>query len=470
MRDNGVNPHEPGKRCRDDGNVTKAAAKGEKGGGQAVNSMGEGQTLREWYRNAPRSWDISRLRFVARLNPSRSEVRGLSDNLPVSFLPMESIGELGSLDLEDERPLGKLDSGYSYFRDGDVLIAKITPCFENGKGAVARNLCNGIGFGTTELHVLRPGPRLTPWYLFYLTHSCHFRWVGASAMYGAGGQKRVPESFVEDFFHPIPTLEEQREISGFLDRETARIDDLIAEKQRLIELLEEKGVALITRAVTGGLSPDAATRNSGVEWLGKVPVHWHVAHIGRLYRPVKRQNHPDLTVLSVYRDHGVVKKESRDDNRNKTPIDLSKYQRVEPGDLVINKMKAWQGSLGVSALFGITSPDYLVYRPQHREDSSFLHFLLRSQPMPQVYRTISDGIRPSQWRLQPDKFESLPVFLPPKGEQEKISSVLCEQTRHIERQLSTVEEAVALLREYRSALISAAVTGKIDVREATTHE
>ncbi|MER8899102.1 hypothetical protein NKI35_25645, partial [Mesorhizobium sp. M0676] len=145
-------------------------------------------------------WEDMRLRFVLRLNPSKAELGGLSEDEEVSFLPMEAIGEDGSVRLEATRRLGDVQSGYSYFRDGDVVVAKITPCFENGKGALMQRLLGGVGFGTTELIVARPRQeRLVAEFLNWLFQSAEFRGLGEGAMYGAGGQKRVPDDFVRDF-------------------------------------------------------------------------------------------------------------------------------------------------------------------------------------------------------------------------------------------------------------------------------
>ena len=229
----------------------------------------------EWLGEVPEHWQVKRLRFVAELNPSKSEIGDLDRETLVSFLPMEAIGDDGSLNLDRERTLGEVETGYTYFRDGDVTVAKITPCFENGKGALMRGLVNGIGFGTTELIVARPRTgEVIGTYLHYLFISADFRCLGESHMYGAGGQKRVPDAFVRDFASAFPPIVEQRLITSFLDRETAKIDALIAEQQRLIELLKEKRQAVISHAVTKGLNPDAPMKNSGIEWLGEVPRHW----------------------------------------------------------------------------------------------------------------------------------------------------------------------------------------------------
>ncbi len=263
---------------------------------------------------------------------------------------------------------------------------------------------------------------------------------------------------------PLPPEPEQADIAAFLDREAAKLDALIAEQHRLIDLLKEKSKAVVSHAVTKGLNKFAAMKDSGIEWLGMVPQHWVPKRLGRLFRQQKRQGFQSKEVLSVYRDYGVIRKDSRTDNYNKTPDDLTNYQLVEPGDLVVNKMKAWQGSLGISDLEGITSPDYVVFSPIHEDFPLYLHLLLRSQPVVSTYLSISNGIRLAQWRLEPDAFLSLSLFFPTADEQRSIADAITKRTREIDELIAESNTAIVLLQERRTALISAAVTGKIDVR------
>jgi type I restriction enzyme S subunit len=262
----------------------------------------------------------------------------------------------------------------------------------------------------------------------------------------------------------FPTIGEQSAIATFLNRETAKIDALVTKKERLIELLKEKRNAIVTRAVTTGLDPNVPMKESGIDWIPRIPGHWKPTTMRRLFRQAKRQGYVDETVLSVYREYGVIEKASRDDNFNRTPEDLNAYQLVTPGDLVINKMKAWQGSLGVSDLRGITSPDYVVFSSLHRENPRFLHYFLRNRALTGMYLAISNGIRPSQWRLEPDRFADVPAFLPPRAEQDAICDYVDRATREVELLIERVDAALHRLSEFRTALISAAVTGKIDIR------
>ena len=167
---------------------------------------------------------------------------------------MDAVGEHGGLNLDDVRKLEDVYDGYTYLAEGDVCIAKITPCFENGKGALAEGLTNGVGFGTTELHVVRPGPNIDRRFLFYVSIADDFRRLGESDMYGAAGQKRIDERFIKNWIAPLPPLDTQRRIAQFLDEKTAQIDGLIDRIWDSVASLEEYRSAQITAAVTGKLT------------------------------------------------------------------------------------------------------------------------------------------------------------------------------------------------------------------------
>ena len=321
-------------------------------------------------------------------------------------------------------------------------------------------------FYQKAIHRVRPwSDSENPRFFYFLMYALAKRGV-----FTAGGNPNTIDHLtaiqLRHYRVPFPASNEQRAIAAFLDREIEKINALVTRNERLIELLQEKRAARITRAVTRGLDPNLPMKDSGVEWLGKIPAHWETKNIKRLFRHTKHLGFPERTVLSVYREYGVIEKSSRDDNFNRTPEDLDAYQLVNPGDLVINKMKAWQGSLGISSLSGITSPDYVVYTPDHEANERFLHHFLRCKLLASVYLTISNGIRPSQWRLEPERFEDLIVFLPPPAEQDQIATFVDAETTKIDALVAKICEAIDCLMEFRTALISAAVTGKIDVREA----
>ncbi len=193
-------------------------------------------------------------------------------------------------------------------------------------------------------------------------------------------------------------------------------------------------------------------------WLGSHPSHWARKPLWILFRRVKRQGFESEELLSVYRDHGVIPKSSREDNFNKPSDDLSAYQLVEPGDLAVNKMKAWQGSVAISKHRGIVSPAYHVYTSLHSENQRYLHYLMRCDRYITGYLAISKGIRVNQWDLQPEYHSRMPVLLPPLNEQLGIANFLDRETAKIDALIAEQQRLIELLQEKRQAVISQAVT------------
>ena len=199
-------------------------------------------------------------------------------------------------------------------------------------------------------------------------------------------------------------------------------------------------------------------KNSGVEWLGDVPEHWQQKPIWSLFKRIKRTNFPTERLLSVYRDYGVIPKDSRDDNHNRASEDLTPYQLVCANDLVINKMKAWQGSIAISELRGIVSPAYYIYQPKAEYHSKYIHFLIRSAYYIQSYKNYSKGIRVNQWDLESEAFTHIDLLLPSFDEQQKIVAFLDTETTRIDNLIAKQEKLIELLEEQRKSIISHAVT------------
>lgn len=207
----------------------------------------------KWIEHIPAHWETCKLKHIATFNPSRSEStsRLLTDAM-VSFVPMECMTTDGKLENVETRRASELWEGYTYFRQGDVVMAKITPCFENGKGGLIEGLATEIGFGTTEFIVLRPiVRRVRPAFMAKLLSLRTFRTLGAEAMTGAAGQQRVPLDFVKNFRIPLPPLEEQDLILGALNAATLEQDLAIGNAKAEIALIREYRDRLIADAVTG---------------------------------------------------------------------------------------------------------------------------------------------------------------------------------------------------------------------------
>lgn len=206
----------------------------------------------------------------------------------------------------------------------------------------------------------------------------------------------------------------------------------------------------------------AEYKDSGVDWLGEIPSHWEILPVGRLFTRLKRTGFPKQELLSVYRDYGVIPKSSRDDNNNKPSDDLGQYQLVKPNDLVMNKMKAWQGSIAISEYEGIVSPAYFVYQPLKnlfaKAFPKYVHYLLRNPRYIAQYLRRSKGIRVNQWDLDPEEFQRIELVLPPKSEQDQIFNFLDHETAKIDSLIAKQEKLIELLKEKRQAVISHAVT------------
>ncbi len=205
----------------------------------------------DWLGDIPEHWEVKRLKYVAKVNPTKdASINKNSDDLVV-FLPMEKVQEDGSIDCELKKPISELWSGFTFFRRNDVIIAKITPCFENGKGALLSILDTEIGFGSTEFHVLRASKSIMPKLMYFITKSERFMKVGEAFMTGSAGQKRVPTDFVAEFNISLPPLPEQTAIVTHIETECARLDAIIDKFKKQIELFKEYRTTLISEVVTG---------------------------------------------------------------------------------------------------------------------------------------------------------------------------------------------------------------------------
>ena len=376
---------------------------------------------------------------------------------------MRAIGERGQIDLSEIRSVGEASTGYTLFAEGDVVVAKITPCFENGKGALIRGMPDGVGFGTTELYVLRPGPEIDGKFLYYLTVDPSFRKRGEACMTGAAGQQRVPEDFIRDTRVPVPRLPQQHAIADYLDRETARLDALAVETERLLSLLEEKRQALFTRAVTRGLNSDIPFRDSGIAWLGEIPAHWDTERARWLFR---ERNQRSMTgceeLLTVSHLTGVTRRSEKVVNMFEAQT-TEGYKVCLRGDLVINTLWAWMGAMGVAPTDGIVSPAYNVYAPLTALDPEYVDALVRLRVFAQEVTRHSMGVWSSRLRLYPDGFFGVNLPVPPLVEQQEIVRYLRRSEDRIHDLKESVTHAHALVGERRAALIAGAVFGQIDV-------
>ncbi len=279
--------------------------------------------------------------------------------------------------------------------------------------------------------------------------------------------KNLRHSFTEEQLGaiktPVPPIEEQEKIADFLDSKCSEIDAISAEIQEQIATLEEYKKSVITEAVTKGLDPNAEIKDSGIEWIGQIPKDWKIKKFKhQLYRN-EVKNKGNLLVLSLYRDYGVIPKSSRDDNHNVTSEDTSKYKFVRIGDFVVNKMKAWQGSVAVSNNEGIVSPAYYVYSfKKSNYNKRYFHYLLRSCYKDE-FRRLSGGIREGQWDLPAERLEDTLIIIPPLTIQNSIVEFLDSKSAEIDAVIEDKQKQLETLEEYKKTMIYEYVTGKKEV-------
>ena len=209
--------------------------------------------------------------------------------------------------------------------------------------------------------------------------------------------------------------------------------------------------------------PYPAYKSTNLPWLPNIPEHWEIRKLRHLLSLVSMKNRPDMPLLSVVREKGVILRDisNKEENHNYIPDDLSNYKLVKKGQFVMNKMKAWQGSYGVSDYDGIVSPAYFVFN-LHGVMPSFFHRALRSKQYVPYFGQASDGIRVGQWDLSIPRMKEIPFAVPPPPEQEQIVRYLDSITAKINKRIRAKKKQIALLQEQRQAIINQAVTKGLD--------
>jgi len=274
---------------------------------------------------------------------------------------------------------------------------------------------------------------------------------------------------LKNIFMSMPPLSEQTTIANYLDKATAKIDTLIQKQERLIELLKEKRQALISHTVTKGLDPNVKMKDSEVEWIGEVPKHWEIKKFKYLFQIKKRiAGKLGYDILSITQKG--IKVKDIESGAGQLSSDYSKYQHVRVGDYAMNHMDLLTGFVDLSQYDGVTSPDYRVFSLVHTKSSpDYYLYLLQMGYLNKLFYPFGQGSSHlGRWRLPTEAFNEFLTPCPPKQEQEEIAQFIQQNLHRFDMLTKKANEAIALLKERRTALISAVVTGKIDVRKVGT--
>lgn len=414
-----------------------------------------------WLFKMPYHWDIMRAKYMF-----QKESRAVSETDEVITCFRDGVVTLR----KNRRTTGFTEaiqeSGYQGIRKGDLVIhvmdafaGAVGVSDSNGKGTPVYSVCTAKGDYNNYYyaHIVREMARsgfIQSLYRGIRQRSSDFRFEIFAAQY-----------------LPVPPREEQDQIVRYLDWQVSKINKLISARKKQIVLLKEQKQAVINEAVTKGLDPAVPMKDSGVEWIGEIPAEWSLVPLYSIAKVISMTNKEDEELLSVYLDEGVIPFSQKEEKRtNPTSKDLSKYQYVRYGNLVLNNQQAWRGSVGVSKFEGIVSPAYIILELSKCLNTDYANLLFRGKNMVYQYGLASKGVGSIQRNLYWPHLKRAFVLLPPLPIQKEIVRYIVKRCAKIDALISNIHSEIALLVEYRTRLISDVVTGQIDVRDIEVPE
>jgi type I restriction enzyme S subunit len=383
-----------------------------------------------------------------------------TDDIQVPYLKAQHV-QWGSVRLSDLPTMWASPSEVAALaiRVGDLLVCEGG---EVGRAALVSEQPPVNMIIQNALHLVRGRGGAEPRFLAYmLRHAATQGWFDVIC-----NRSTIAHFTVEkfgDMWASLPDASLQRAVADYLDRETGTLDALVAAKQRMLELLAEKRRSLIARAVTRGVNPSVSFRNSGISWLGEIPAHWETRRLAWLFRERDERGEPSLPLLEVSINTGVVLREFFEERIESTAADFNSYKVARKDDVVFNKMRMWQGAVGIAPQDGLVSPDYVVAAPHGALSPRFAGLLFRTAAFSAECARRSHGLVWDRLRLYWDGFRDIEVPLPSLEAQGDIVCFVARETSKLDGLRSATLRTVSLLEERRAALIGAAVTGQINV-------
>ena len=301
-------------------------------------------------------------------------------------------------------------------------------------------------------------------YLFYIAPL----YIVENANENIYGAKLLNQQLIRNAKIVLPPLPEQKRLADYLDRKCSAIDNIISKQEQIIEKLKEYKLSLITEAVTKGLDPDVEMKDSGVEWIGKIPASWKIFRISNLYDQTAEAGSEELPILTVSINTGISDRELDDEEQDRVFVrseDRTKYKKVRPGDLAYNMMRAWQGAFGAARVDGMVSPAYVTCRPKRgvQIDTRYIEYLLRTPIATEEMHRYSHGIADFRMRLYWPEFKNIRLCLPNLSEQKAMADYLDMKGTAIDKTIHDRENAIEKLNAYKKSLIYEVVTGKKEV-------
>ncbi len=417
--------------------------------------------------NISEDWGICRLKFLLSSLESGNRESGGGNQLDegVFSLGGEHISWDGKFIPEPPKFISvefykKLNKGK--VSSGDVLLVKDGATI--GKTLYVSNIPFDKCAVNEHVFILRGNDKNHKKFLYYLVSS-KLGFDQIIYLIKGAAQPGLDSRFINDVVFPVPPISDQQTIVNFLDQNVKKINDLIAKKEHLVEILEEKRSALIAGVVTKGLNHDVEMRDSGIEWLGDIPAHWKLERGKHIFTKLNRPSLPENGVVTAFRDGEVTLRSNRRTEGFTFSIKEIGYQGVKKGDLVIHEMDGFAGAIGVSDSNGNCSPIYSILQPMKSTNNYYYAYLLRFMAHSGYITSLAKGIRErsTDFRFKTFGNEFLPVL--PLKEQNNIVNFLNQKTTEINTLVEKIRTMIETLTEYRTGITSAAVTGKIDVRQ-----
>ena len=385
----------------------------------------------------PDSWEPKKLKDICEINPPRKK----KEPAQTTFLGMSDVDDSGHIIAQHKMDIHQIKSGLTPFERGDILVAKITPCFENGKGANTKTLQTETGFGSTEFHFLRN--KKDGDFVFYHTISHSFRQKLEREMTGSAGQKRVQVDSLGNYVIPLPGRSERRSIVDIL---SAQDSIIVLKEKRLAEKQQQKKY-IMQQLLTGK------------KRLSDFTVPWVATSLGNLFSERKETNCEKLQLLAITGTQGVIPR-SELDLKDNSSEDKSKYLKIRIGDIGYNTMRMWQGVSAYSDYEGIVSPAYTILKPVADIDAKYFSYLFKLPETVFLFYRFSQGLVDDTRNLKYENFKKITVRYPSdRREQTAIAKVLSTADREIDLLRQDIDQE----KQKKKALMQLLLTGIVRV-------
>lgn len=409
-----------------------------------------------WIGEIPSHWSCVSFRRIAKV---QCNLVRPSENLTMFQISPDSI-EKNSGKIIKTRTVeeAKVDSDNHRFYKGQILYSKIRPLLNKVTIAPYDGLCSADMYPISTIEN-------TEYVMYYMLSEAFLSSV-KNIVADRVKMPKINQDELKNTDFVIPPFSEQQVMVDYLKDKTLKIEQYVSARERERELFDSLKQSEIANIVTKGLNPNVRMKDSGIPWIGLIPEHWEVKRLRHFIKFVSVKGHGEKPLLSVTREQGVIERdvESKEENHNFIPDDLSGYKLVRKGQFVINKMKSWQGSYGVSDYEGIVSPAYYVCDLTF-PCKKFFSMAIRSKAYIPFFTQYSKGIRVDQWDLSPIGLKSIPFIVPPIEEQQAIVDYIETKLSKIDSCMANLQAEIDYLKEFKQRLISDVVTGQICVAE-----